>query len=269
MQRYVLIVEYIGTNFAGSQKQLHDPSGFENKSIKPVRTIQGEIEKALSTLTRSHIKTIFSGRTDAGVHARGQVVHFDTHYECVDPKFINSLNGILPPDVCVRSVKKVEKSFHAQKSAKIRWYRYKIVSREQRSVWDDRCLFVRESLDIQKMNEALSYLIGEHDFTSFKKVKTENPAKVCNMYKAHCFQEGDAIYIDLVANRFLYNMVRSIVGTLLWIQRNSLAPVTLKEILDAKDRSKAGPTISPEGLTLMKVIYNNENMEIAYENLFS
>lgn len=270
MQRYVLIIEYIGTNYAGSQRQLDDGSVIKNKTMTPIKTIQGEIEKALSTLTKQKIKTIFSGRTDAGVHAKGQVVHFDTDYDCLDIKFINALNGILPKDISIKKVEKTYKNFHAQKSARYRWYRYIIANRNQRSAWDKECLLYREELDIDRMNDSLRFLIGEHDFSSFKKANTTNPAKICKMYKASCFKENDKVFIDIIANRFLYSMVRSIVGTLLMIEKKSLAPETLKEILEAKDRSKAGPTISPTGLTLMKVIYNDKaNMEIAYENVFS
>lgn len=270
MQRYVLVVEYIGTNYAGSQKQPDDSDVTQKNSKKPVKTIQGEIEKALSTLTKQKIKTIFSGRTDAGVHAKEQFVHFDTDCDCSSYKFVNSLNGLLPKDISIKSVGKTDKSFHAQKSAISRWYRYKIVNRPQRSAWDKESLLCREELDIERINDSLRFLIGEHDFSAFKKANTLNPAKICNVSKAECFRKNDKVYIDIVANRFLYNMVRTIVGTLLMIEKKSLAPETLKEILESKDRKKAGPTISPEGLTLMKVNYKDKvNMEIAYENLFS
>ncbi len=258
MQRFALTVEYIGTNFAGSQKQPGDKITKEKESTKPKTTIQGELEKALSTLTKQKIKTIFSGRTDAGVHSKGQIVHFDTEYDCTDGRFIYALNCLLPKEISVHGLEKKEKSFHAQKSAKKRWYRYTIINRKHRSAWDKECLFIKDELDIQRMNDSLSFIIGEHDFSSFKKAKTENPAKYCNVYKAQCFKEGDKIIIDIIANRFLYNMVRSIVGTLLMIERKSLAPVTLQEILNSKDRSKAGPTASPSGLTLMKVIYEEQ-----------
>lgn len=257
MQRYLLTVEYIGTLYSGSQKQPHKMSN----TSKCIVTVQDELEKAISTLTKTKIRTIFSGRTDAGVHSKGQKVHFDTDLEVEPRKFVNSLNGLLPDTISVRDLKKVENTFHAQKSAKARYYRYVIANRAQRSAWDANCLLVRYPLDIDKMNEALNYLKGEHDFTSFKKVRTSNPAKICNMYKAEAVKSGDCIYIDFVADRFLYNMIRSIVGTLLLIQRKSLAPETLKDILEARDNTKAGPTISPEGLTLMEVIYNNINGE--------
>ncbi len=265
MQRYLIEIEYIGTTYAGSQKQ---PKEMPN-SNKPVITIQDELEKAISTLTKTKIKTIFSGRTDAGVHARGQTAHFDTEQELNPSKFVNSLNGILPNTISVKGLKKVEKSFHAQKSAIARHYRYVIANRTQRSAWDEHCLLVRYPLNIERMNNSLSYLKGEHDFSAFKKSRTTNPAKVCKMYKAQAFKEGDYIYIDFIADRFLYNMIRLIVGTLLWMERNSFKPEVMKEILDSKDITKAGSTISPEGLTLIEVIYNNINGEKAHENIFS
>ena len=257
MNRYLLVLEYIGTSYMGSQKQ---PKKMPNSS-KLVVTIQDELEKAISTLTKTKTKTIFSGRTDAGVHAKGQTAHFETELELNPSKFVNSLNGILPNTISIKELKKVPKTFHAQKSAKARHYRYAIANRTQRSAWDAHCLLVRYPLDIQRMNKALSYLIGEHDFTSFKKVRTSNPAKICNMYKAKAVRDGDYVYIDFIADRFLYNMIRSIVGTLLLIERNSLAPETLKEILDSRDKTKAGSTISPDGLTLIEVIYNDINGE--------
>ena len=236
MHRYLLVLEYIGTAYMGSQKQ---PSKMPNTS-KTVVTIQDEVEKAISTLTKTKTKTIFSGRTDAGVHAKGQTAHFESELELNPSKFVNSLNGILPKDISVKELRKVEKTFHAQKSAKARHYRYTIANRAQRSAWDGNCLLVRYPLDIERMNKALGYLIGEHDFTSFKKVRTSNPAKICNMYEAKATRDGDLVYIDFTADRFLYNMIRLIVGTLLMIERNSLAPETLKEILEARDITKAG-----------------------------
>ena len=251
MYRYLLVLEYIGTNYMGSQKQ---PKKMPNSS-KIINTIQDELEKAISTLTKTKTKTIFSGRTDAGVHAKGQTAHFEVAHELNPSKFVNSLNGLLPNDISVRELKKIEKTFHAQRSAVARHYRYVIANRVQRSAWDANCLLVRYPLNIERMNKALSYLLGKHDFSSFKKVRTDNPAKICNMLKAEATRNGDYVYIDFIADRFLYNMIRLIVGTLLVIERNSLAPETLKEILEARDITKAGSTISPEGLTLIDVIY--------------
>lgn len=260
MARYALVVEYIGTNYAGSQIQPDE------------NTIQSELEKALSTLTgvgrecritqtASHklprlIKTVFSGRTDKGVHSKGQVVHFDYNEPIVASRFVNSLNGLLPDDISIKSIKKVDDDFHSQLSAKYRVYQYRIVNRRQRSAWDRHSLLVREPLDLKRMNECLEYLLGEHDFTSFKSSRTDNPAKVCTVYKAECTKKDDLIIFEIVANRFLYNMVRTIVGTLLMIEHQKLEPKVMKDILDAKDRTKAGATISPDGLILVEVGYN-------------
>ena len=257
MNRYLVVLEYIGTEYQGSQKQ---PSKMQN-SASQVKTIQGELEKAISTLTKTKTKTIFSGRTDAGVHAKGQTAHFDTELELNTSKFVNSLNGILPNDISVKELKKVPKMFHAQKSAKARHYRYVIANRNQRSAWDNNCLLVRFPLDIERINKALDYLKGEHDFTSFKKVRTTNPAKICNMYECKAVKNEDYIYIDFIADRFLYNMIRAIVGTLLMLERKNLSAEVMKEILEARDKTKAGSTISPNGLTLIEVIYNDINGE--------
>lgn len=243
MPKYSIIVEYIGTNYSGSQVQ-------PDKA-----TIQSELHKALCTLDKSIKKIIFSGRTDAGVHSKGQVVHFETKEPIVASRFLNSLNGILPDDISVKSLKEVDDTFHAQLSAKYRVYQYRIVNRQIRSVWDGHSLLVREPLDVKRMNDSLGYLIGEHDFTSFKSSKTDNPAKNCVVYKAECTKDGDIITFEIAANRFLYNMVRTIVGTLLMIEHNKFEPEFMKEVLEAKDRTKAGPTISPDGLTLIEVGY--------------
>lgn len=246
MPKYSITVEYIGTNYAGSQVQPDET------------TIQSELNKALRTLDKSIKKTIFSGRTDAGVHSKGQVVHFESSEPIVASRFLNSMNGLLPNDISVKSIQEVDDMFHAQLSAKYRVYQYKIVNRQQRSVWDGHSLLVREPLDLERMNKSLSYLIGEHDFTSFKSMRTENPAKDCIVYKAECTKEGDVITFEIAANRFLYNMVRTIVGTLLMIEHKNeqgFKPEFMKEVLEAKDRTKAGPTISPDGLTLIEVGY--------------
>ncbi len=248
MARFAIVVEYVGTNYAGSQ-------------IQPDRiTIQSELEKALSTLILGgknppRIKSIFSGRTDAGVHSKGQVVHFDSEKPIVASRFLNSINGLLPEDISVKSIQQVDDNFHAQLSARYRVYQYKIVNRAIRSVWDAHSLLVREPLDLERMNRSLSYLIGEHDFTSFKSAKATSPAKDCIVYKAECTKNGDFITIEIAANRFLYNMVRSIVGTLLMIEHNKFEPELMKQVLESKDRRLAGPTISPDGLTLIEVGY--------------
>ena len=239
--RYAISVQYVGKNYSGSQIQL--------EVGKPIEapTIQGELEKALCTLILGKryteqnsenasqynrpIRAIFSGRTDKGVNALAQVVHFDTDETIVDD------------------------SFHAQKTAKKRHYRFEFINRRCKNAFDGDLLRVKFKTDVERMQKSLNYLLGEHDFSSFKSSGTLNPSKICTIYEATVSKVGDKVSIDIIGNRFLYNMVRTIVGTLLEIEGHNLAPEHMKEVLEAKDRTKAGMTVSPYGLTLMKVMY--------------
>lgn len=239
--------------------------------MQPSRaTVQSELEKALCTLilgcesknkagnitnNKKRIKTIFSGRTDAGVNAKGQIVQFETDKQIVASRFICSLNGLLPSDISVSELMEVSNDFHAQKSAKKRYYQYVFYNRKQRSAFDGDLMIINYDLNLQRMQNALNYLKGEHDFSAFKSSGSEVPNRVCFIHKAECKKLGDTIVIDIVGNRFLYNMVRTIVGTLLLIEKNDLPPEKMKEILDGKDRKNAGKTVNPYGLTLMKVEY--------------
>ena len=258
--RYALQVQYIGKNYAGSQIQ------FENGMEISTPTIQGELEKALCTLIfgkrytsnrnlNRPIKTVFSGRTDRGVNSVGQVVHFDVDEEIGASNLIYHVNEILPNDISVSDLKVVSNDFHAQKSAIRRCYRFEFVNRRFKQAFDGDLIRVKFPIDIDRMNKSLSYLIGEHDFSSFKSSGTLNPSKVCILYRAEVERQGDKVVFNIEGNRFLYNMVRTIVGTLLEIEGHNLAPEHMKDVLDAKDRRKAGQTVSPYGLTLMKVIY--------------
>lgn len=275
MKRYTIEVQYVGKNYAGSQLQLNR----EN-------TIQAEIEKALSTLiqgnskvkgksknltdrplgnptkkpsetqnSKKRIKTVFSGRTDKGVNSKGQIVHFEIDKTLVASKFVYSMNEILPGDISVSNLKEVSTDFHAQKSAKKRHYQYVFLNKEQKNAFDGDLLLIKWNVNIQRMQKSLDYLLGEHDFSSFKSSGSDTPNKTCFIYKVECKKLDDTVVIDIVGNRFLYNMVRAIVGTLLLIERNNLAPEEMKMILEAKDRAKAGKTVNPYGLTLMKVEY--------------
>lgn len=247
MTKYAITIEYIGKNYHGSQIQ-------RGQGNNAPTTVQAELEIALYTLLKTKIKTIFSGRTDAGVNAKGQVVHFETDKKIVASRFINSLNGPLPKDISVADLKEVSNKFHAQKSAKKRYYQYVFYNRELRSAFDTDSMLVRHSLSIERMQKALDYLKGEHDFSAFRS-KSDVLNRVCFIYKAECQKLGDTVVIDIVGNRFLYNMVRTIVGTLLLIEKENLPAEFMKEILEGKDRTKAGKTVNPYGLTLMKVEY--------------
>ncbi len=255
--RYAFQVQYIGKNYAGSQIQL------ENGKEIDTPTIQGELEKALCKLTcgksannnKRQIKTYFSGRTDKGVNSIGQVVHFELEQMIVASKFVYSLNEILPDDISVSDLRVVDTKFHAQKSAKKRIYRYEFINRKYKNAFDGDLMRVKFDINLERMQKSLDYLLGEHDFSSFKSSGTLNPSKVCIIYKAECLKSGDKVIINIEGNRFLYNMVRTIVGTLLEIEGHNLPPEHMKEVLEAKDRRKAGQTVSPYGLTLMKVEY--------------
>ena len=254
--RYALEVQYVGKNYAGSQIQ------FENGKEIKTPTIQGELERVLRTLIKTGesqknrpIKTIFSGRTDKGVNSLGQVVHFDTDRTIVASKFIYQMNEILPDDISVDNLRIVPDSFHAQKSAKARYYRYELINRRYKQAFDGDILRVKYELDVERMQTALNFLLGEHDFSSFKSSGTLNPSKVCFITRAEVEKLGDRVFIHLEGNRFLYNMVRTIVGTLLEIDGHKLPIEHMKKVLEACDRRKAGQTVSPFGLTLMKVSY--------------
>lgn len=259
--RYALQVQYIGKNYAGSQIQFENGEQIENP------TIQGELEKALCTFIiggrtsdrniKRPIKTVFSGRTDRGVNSLGQVVHFDIDKEIVASNLVYHVNEILPDDISISDLKEVSPEFHAQKSAVRRWYRFEFINRRYKQAFDGDFIRVKYPISIERMQKSLDYLLGEHDFSSFKSSGTLNPSKVCIIYRAEVSKNDDKVVIDIEGNRFLYNMVRTIVGTLLEIEGHNLAPEHIKDVLEAKDRSKAGRTVSPEGLTLMKVIYEN------------
>lgn len=254
--RYTLQVQYIGKNYAGSQIQ------FENGIEIQTPTIQGELEKAISTLifgdtenNNRQLKTVFSGRTDRGVNSKGQIIHFDTDKPIVASKFVYQLNEILPKDISVSDLKQVDASFHAQKSAKRRYYRYVFINRKCKNAFDGDLMRIKYDINIERMQNALNYLLGEHDFSSFKSSGTLNPSKVCFIEKAECKKDDDKVIIDIAGNRFLYNMVRTIVGTLLEIEGHNRSAEYMKQVLEACDRKKAGQTVSPYGLTLIKVEY--------------
>lgn len=257
--RYAFQVQYIGKNYAGSQIQ------FENDFQIKIPTIQGELEKAICTFiygskcpntkTKRGITTVFSGRTDKGVNALGQVVHFDYDKDIVASDFVYHVNEILPDDISISDLKKVSDTFHAQKSAVKRCYRFEFINRRYKQAFDRDLMRVKYPIDIDRMNKSLKYLVGEHNFSSFKSAGTLNPSEVCILYSANVRRDGDKVIIDIEGNRFLYNMVRAIVGTLLKIEGHNLEPEYMKSVLEAKDRRKAGQTVEPYGLTLMRVDY--------------
>ena len=249
--RYIICFEFLGTNFFGSQKQ------------PDKRTVQGEIEKALCTLIKDNIKIIPSGRTDAKVSAEYQVAHFDVNEKIENPdNFLYKLNCILPDDVKVFELSEISANFHAQKDAKYKHYRYTIQNNRVASVFCNNCnlFYPYKELNIERLNQSLSYLIGHHDFSAFKSTN-DNPYNDCKIYFAKAskklIKRQNFIFIDIIGNRFLYNMIRSIVAQLLLIERNNLDPRVMDEILKSKDKTKAPQVADASGLVLKYVGYDN------------
>lgn len=240
------LVEYDGRNFCGSQYQVG------------VRTVQAELESALATLCRGPVTAVFSGRTDTGVHALGQVAHFDWPEAEVDLwRLAWSLNGILKEDVCVRALQIVDDTFHARFSALSRQYVYRILNRPQRSaILRRNHYFVSHELDFDSMREAARCLVGEHDFSAFKSSNSDKVSSVCRVSRAELLNLGEGVLEFWIAsNHFVYNMVRIIVGTLTQIGLGKIRTEAVAEALSGKSRHLAGPTAPPWGLCLDSVTY--------------
>jgi tRNA pseudouridine38-40 synthase len=239
-----MIIAYEGTAYAGFQIQKNGP------------TIQAELETAIGRITGEKIHIHGAGRTDAGVHAKGQVVHFPTQSNHSNEKFKKAMNSLLPADIIVKNVYEVPMEFHAQYSARNKTYCYRIYNSEERPVFERNFVYYyRFDLNILKMHEAIPYLIGEKDFKSFQAsgspvLDTIRIVNFCNLES-----NGPLITFTINANGFLYHMVRNIVGTLILIGREKLEPSAMEKIILAKDRGVAGPTAPAIGLCLEEVMY--------------
>ena len=246
--RVAIGVEYEGTAYKGFQKQ---------KSTS--ETIQGFIDKALSQVANQKIKTICSGRTDAGVHAFCQTIHFDTTSSRENKAWVQGGNSLLPKDIRFIWAQKVNNNFHSRFSAISRTYRYIIRNSSFPSALNrSRHLWIKEDLDLQSMRRASSYLIGDRDFTSFRSSSCQSKSSFRNIYSIKIKKKGELILIDITANAFLLNMVRIIVGTLLEVGRKKITPKKVKLILDARDRKLSGKTASPEGLYFVGTSYKEK-----------
>jgi len=242
MRNIKLILEYDGTNFCGWQWQPKD------------RTVQGELEKSLERILQEEIKVIGSGRTDSGVHALGQVANFNTNSEMSLFKMKDAINGTLPIDACVLSVETVPSEFHSRFDAKKREYFYTI-SKRARAIARYYSWHYRFKLNLEKIREASQYLVGKHDFKSFCQSNADVKHYLCSVESIEWIETEDLIVLKITANRFLYNMVRIIVGTLIEIGLGKIEPVHVKNILKAQDRNSAGTTVPARGLCLVKVYY--------------
>lgn len=244
MKRVKLTVAYDGTNYCGWQVQ---PNGI---------TVQEVLNKHLSELTGEQIETIGASRTDAGVHALGNVAVFDTNVRMPGEKFSYALNQRLPEDIRIQKAEEVSPEFHPRYVESEKTYEYRILNRRfpvptQRFYTH----FTYVPLDLDKMRAASEYLLGEHDFKSFCGAGAQVKTTVRTIKNIEISREEDLITIRITGNGFLYNMVRIIAGTLMEIGGGAYPPEHMKEILDALDRKAAGPTAVARGLTLVKIEY--------------
>jgi tRNA pseudouridine38-40 synthase len=244
MPTFKLTIEYDGTAYAGWQRQPDQP------------TVQVAIEDALQRITQTSISIVGAGRTDAGVHALGQVAGFRSDRPMAPQEWVKALNAVLPSDISIRSAERVADDFHARYSPHGKMYRYRILNRRERSPFErTRAWHIRKRLDVDAMREGAASLIGRHDFSSFQGRPTDTPDPICNLSRLDITAVRAVIRIDAQADRFLKHMVRAIVGTLVEIGLGKRAPQTTKDVLEARERQAAGRTAPAHGLYLMRVDY--------------
>ena len=241
----VLIVEYDGTRYHGFQLQANAP------------TIQGEMEEALGKLTGERLRVMAASRTDAGVHARGQVVSFRTNSSLPSRSFISGLNYYLPKDIAVKGAYRTEDSFHVRRGALSREYKYYILNSSIRSPFSNGFAYrVAGDLDIEAMNRACQALVGEHDFASFVGCIDEGiKSTTRNVYQAKMEEDGDLDIFNMVANSFLPHQVRNTVGPLIQVGLGKLSVDQFHGIMEARQPGLAAPTAPACGLFLMRVNY--------------
>lgn len=247
MRRIRLRVAYDGTAYCGWQVQPEVP------------TIEGELNQAISRLTKEEIIVIGASRTDAGVHAKGNIAVFDTESTIPADRFVYALNPLLPEDIVVVASDEVEADWHPRHCDTEKTYEYKILNSKFPDPMRRRDTYhVSFDLDLEKMREAAGYLKGEHDFKSFCNVHTQVEDTVRTIYDLEVEKEEELITIRVRGNGFLYNMVRILAGTLIGVGRGAIDPEQIPLILEAKDRQAAGMTVPPQGLRLVKIDYLEE-----------
>ena len=220
------------------------------------------LEKAIYQVTGEEVELLASGRTDAGVHAFGQVANFKTNSQIPIEKFPIALNTNLKKSIRILQAEEVEENFHSRLSCKRKTYRYVINnSQNGTAIYRNLETNISEKLDVSKMQEAIKYFIGEHDFKAFKASGTSSKSSVRIIYEATIYKKDDRIYIELTGNGFLYNMVRIIAGTLVEVGKGKIRPEEMPDIIQSKDRTRAGKTLPPQGLYLVKVEYDKKDLQ--------
>ena len=247
--RVALGIEYSGENYCGWQRQTHSPS------------VQENLEKVLSQIAAQPIKVFCAGRTDTGVHATGQVVHFDMHGSRPQTAWLRGANNHLPGDISILWAQSVDESFHARFSATSRSYRYIIQNSETpAATLNGKVTWHRNSLNINWMQQGAEFLAGEHDFSSFRASSCQANTSMRTIEGIRVSQQNNLIFIDIKANAFLHHMVRNIVGCLLRVGEGREPPVFVERILAHQDRTKAPDTAKPNGLYLVQVGYPSQHL---------
>lgn len=242
--KIALGIEYLGTRFSGWQSQTG------------LRCVQSEVERVLSKVADEPITIICAGRTDAGVHAHGQVVHFETQALRDDRSWLLGANTQLPKDISVTWVKQVDADFHARFSAISRTYHYQIYNRLARSaVNESRATWVYHSLDVDAMHSSAQVLVGEHNFTSFRTSECQAKSPIRTLQSIKLERQNEWVFCRVKANAFLHHMVRNLMGSLIMVGRGERSEAWIQEVLIKQDRTIAGPTAPPDGLYLHAVEY--------------
>lgn len=245
--RIALGVEYDGSRFFGWQSQAGG------------HTVQDALQSALNSIANVPVPVIAAGRTDTGVHALEQVVHFDAPVERPLSAWVRGVNALLPESVAVLWAHAVPDEFHARFSAQARSYRYLLINRPVRcAVQHGKAGWFHMPLDVEKMIEAAHCLLGEHDFSAFRAAECQARSPIKNLVQLDITRQGDMIVFDLTAGAFLHHMVRNIVGCLVYVGKGKHTPQWMKEVLESRNRSQAAPTFAPDGLYLRRISYDEK-----------
>ena len=239
-----LTLEYDGTAYAGWQRQPDQP------------TVQAVLDKVLAQITHTSISTVAAGRTDAGVHAFGQVVSFRSEKSLTVPEWRQALNGLLPRDIAVQGIEIASENFHPRYSAIGKIYEYQILNSPYRSALNEhRVWHIPKPLDVSAMELASNFFLGKHNFSSFQCSPTDTDNPICIIERCAVTHKSPLLFVTIQADRFLKQMVRTMVGTLVEVGQGKRMPSDIKEILQRADRRAAGKTAPPHGLYLVKVLY--------------
>lgn len=243
-QTYALGIEFNGSNYHGWQRQ------------QEVLCVQQVIEEALSKIANESVEVVAAGRTDAGVHGGNMMAHFTTSAKRGIYNWLRGANSLLPDDVAIRWIQPMPDEFHARFGAIARRYRYITLNQPQRpAMLNHLVTHIHEPLDLALMQQAAAYIVGEHDFSSFRAAACQSNQPVRNIHHAKLFEHGQFIVFDIQADGFLHHMVRNLMGTLFAIGKGELQPEDYLRILEAKDRTIAPPTASPDGLYFINAYY--------------